>query len=61
MAVDLEVVDYECLLISRQPLKEEINFEEFVSLSFTHHIEIMNKAKKLEERPYFLQFKESFC
>lgn len=54
MAVDLEVVDYECLLTSRQPLKEEINFEKFVSLSFTHHIEIMNKAKKLEERLFYI-------
>ena len=37
-----------------QPLTEKFNFEEFVSLSFTHHIEILNKTEKLEERLFYI-------
>ena len=47
-AVDLEVVDYESLMKYHQPLTEKFNFEEFVSLSFTHHIEILNKTENLK-------------
>ena len=53
-AVDLEVVDYESLMKYHQPLTEKFNFEEFVSLSFTHHIEILNKTEKLEERLFYI-------
>ena len=53
-AVDLEVVDYESLIKYHQPLTEKFNFEEFVSLSFTHHIEILNKTEKLEERLFYI-------
>jgi len=54
MAVDLEMVDYESLMKYHQFLAEKFNFEEFVGLSFSHHIEILNKTEKLEERLFYI-------
>ena len=55
MASDLEIVDYNLLMPSiRQPLAAKIEFEEFVSLGFTHHIEILTKAKDVEERLFYI-------
>ena len=53
-AVDLEMVDYESLMKYHQFLAEKFNFEEFVGLSFSHHIEILNKTEKLEERLFYI-------
>ena len=50
----LEVVDYESLLHFRQSISGDLNLEEFVSLSFSHHMEILNKTKTLDERLFYI-------
>ena len=55
MATDLEVVDYTSLMSpNRQPVATNLNFDEFVGVSFTHHIEILNKAKDIKERLFYI-------
>lgn len=55
MAGDLENVDYALLLAqNQQPMAAELSMDEFVSLGFTHHIEIMNKVKSLDERCFYI-------
>ena len=36
------------------PIANEINREEFLSISFSHHMEILNKAKKLDEVLFYI-------
>ena len=38
----------------RQPMATELNIEAFVSISFTHHCEILVKAKDLDERIFYI-------
>ncbi len=52
---DLKMVDYHLLLPSnRKPLAADLDIEEFVSLSFTHHIEILSKSKDMDERIFYI-------
>lgn len=52
---DLEIVDYSLLTPSiRQPMAAKLEFEEFMSIGFTHHIEIMSKTKDLDERLFYI-------
>lgn len=37
-----------------QPIAADFNPEEFVGISFTHHIEILNKTKKYSERIFYI-------
>ena len=53
-ATDLEIVDHESLLHFRQTIAGDLNLEEFVSLSFSHHKEILNKTKTLDERLFYI-------
>ena len=56
LASDLETVDYTSLLkLNRQSSAGVLGMDEFVSLGFTHHIEILNKAKTLEERCFYIR------
>ena len=45
-----------CLLLdsNRQPMAAKFKIEEFLSLSFSHHIEILSKAKDVEERTFYI-------
>lgn len=36
------------------PIANEINREEFLSISFSHHMEILNKTKKLDEVLFYI-------
>ena len=55
MASDFDIVDFNLLMPSiRQPMAAKIDFDEFVSLGFTHHIEILSKAKDVEERLFYI-------
>lgn len=55
VAGEIGFVNYNLLLSSnRQPLNAKLNYDEFISLGFTHHIEIMSKAKELEERLFYI-------
>lgn len=38
----------------RQPMATELNIEAFLSISFTHHCEILVKAKNLDERIFYI-------
>lgn len=53
----LNINPNELVSINRQPTAAEItvfNIKEFLSLSFTHHIEIIRKTKTLEERLFYI-------
>ena len=55
VAAVLETIDTTSLIrINRQPSAGEMNIEEFLGLCFTHHIEILNKTEKLEERLFYI-------
>ena len=50
-----EIVDIQALQnVIRQPLATELIIEEFVSVSFTHHCEILVKAKDYDERIFYI-------
>ena len=52
---DSEVVQTRLLLFEkRPPTAAKLDFEEFASLSFTHHIEILSKAKDINERIFYI-------
>ena len=49
------IVDCSSLMPSnRQPLAADLDISEFVGLGFTHHIEILAKAKNLDERIFYI-------
>ena len=54
IADDLEVNEERFLLAIRQPLAGEINWNEFISLGFSHHMEILSKTKSIEERIFYI-------
>lgn len=55
VAGDLAVVDFGLLMpSSRSPIAVDFDLEEFVSLGFTHHIEILSKAKDVNERLFYI-------
>ena len=54
-AGDLEVVDYSSLLRQyQQHTAIDFDMEEFVGIGFSHHVEILNKTKQLEERLFYI-------
>lgn len=50
----LELDEQMLLMIIRQPLADEFNWSEFVAIGFSHHIEIITKAKSLEARLFYI-------
>lgn len=55
VAGEMDLVDFNLLLPSdQQPIAAKLNIEEFVGLGFTHHIEILSKAKDVEERFFYI-------
>lgn len=53
-ADDLEVSCNELLLEIRQPVTDELDWKEFLSISFSHHMEIISKAKDYDERIFYI-------
>ena len=52
---DKELIDSRLLLDSnRQPMAAKFKIDEFLSLSFSHHIEILSKAKDVDERIFYI-------
>lgn len=41
-------------LINRSPLANDLDWHEFMSLSFSHHYEILAKTETLEERAFYI-------
>ncbi|MBQ6209055.1 MAG: DUF1016 family protein [Prevotella sp.] len=55
IVADTEKIDYlELLCVNRYPSAIDLYFEEFMSVSFTHHMEILAKARTLEERLFYI-------
>ena len=40
--------------VNRQPTADDLDWHEFFSLSFTHHMEILSKTKTLEEHVFYI-------
>ena len=51
---EMEVINTSLLTTYRQPMAAKLDAEEFVSISFTHHIEILTKAKDVDERLFYI-------
>ncbi len=48
-------LDEQLLLVEiRQPMADEFNWSDFVAIGFSHHIEIITKAKTLEARLFYI-------
>lgn len=43
------------LFLNRPPLAGDLSTEDFLSISFSHHIEIIAKTHKLEERTFYIR------
>lgn len=54
MAGDLALDEKLLLNVIRQPLAGEFNWTEFLSIGFSHHTEIIAKAKSLEARLFYI-------
>ncbi len=55
LADDFDIVNYNLLMpANRPPLAVNLEFEEFVGIGFSHHIEILNKAQTTEERLFYI-------
>lgn len=54
-AVSDSVLDEQMLLMEiRQPMADEFNWSDFVAIGFSHHIEIITKAKSLDARLFYI-------
>ena len=54
-ATEFETVQTQLLIpAKRQSSAGELVFEEFVSVSFTHHMEILHKTKDIKERIFYI-------
>lgn len=56
-AIDLKQTDHAGLAISqkRLPLAVDFSMEDFMGISFTHHMEILHKTKELDERLFYIR------
>ena len=53
-ADETELDDSLLLTEIRQPSADELDWNEFLSISFSHHIEILTKTSSLEERRFYI-------
>lgn len=54
MAADLKLDEKLLLVEIRQPMAAEFNWTDFLSIGFSHHIEIIAKTKILEARLFYI-------
>ena len=54
LAGDLVLDEKSLLSVIRQPLADEFNWADFLSIGFSHHTEIISKAKTLEARLFYI-------
>lgn len=54
VAADLELDEKLLLVEIRQPLADEFDWQDFLSIGFSHHTEIIAKTKTLEERLFYI-------
>ncbi|MDO4512023.1 MAG: PDDEXK nuclease domain-containing protein [Bacteroidales bacterium] len=48
------IIKNDLLHLIRQPMAGELDWHDFFSVSFSHHIEILSKTKTLEERVFYI-------
>ena len=53
-ADDLEISSNALLLETRQPSAGELDWKEFLAISFSHHMEIISKVKDYDERIFYI-------
>ena len=50
LSINQDTIDIECFSLQKwSPMASEINREEFLGISFSHHMEILHKTKDLHE------------
>lgn len=49
-----QIDDTRLLRINRPPAATDLNIEEFLGISFSHHMEILNKTESLKERVFYI-------
>lgn len=54
LADDLVLNEKMLLTVIRQPLSGELNWVDFLAIGFSHHNEIISKAKTLEARIFYI-------
>lgn len=54
VSCDSELDEQMLLMKIRQPLTDNFNWLEFIAISFSHHIEIITKAKSLDARLFYI-------
>ena len=54
MADDSALNEKLLLATIRQPMADEFNWDDFLSIGFTHHIEILSKTKSLDARFFYI-------
>ena len=50
-----EITPIDTLIVNRQPSADDLTADEFTSLGFSLHMEILSKAKNWEERKYYIR------
>lgn len=56
-----EVGEKSLLSINRSPAATDLRLDDFVGISFTHHMEILHKTSTLEERIYYIRQAKLHC
>ena len=54
LAADLELDEKQLLVETHQPLANKFDWTDFLSIGFSHHIEIIVKVKAVEERLFYI-------
>jgi hypothetical protein len=54
MADDLQIDEYQLISLIRQPMAGELNWEEFVALPFSSHMEILGNTKTIDKRIFYI-------
>lgn len=54
LAADSELDEKQLLAAIRQPTAAEFDWADFLAIGFSHHIEIISKAKSLDARLYYI-------
>ncbi len=53
-ADDLEIIERELPIVICKPWLPNLNYEEFVGISFSHHMEIIEKTDSVDERLFYI-------
>lgn len=55
LSINQDTIDIECFSLQKwSPVASEINREEFLGISFSHHLEILQKTKDIQEVLFYI-------